>query len=783
MASRTSELTLHLVDDISKPARDVATALAQAEARVKEIAGAMADGTAPTDRLVSALSKIGASKVDIDQVAAAWADYTRTSLLAAESSDWTKEQASAVRSWESQTISSVRAVVAERRAETTAMRNAAIEQNNILRKQGDEQATLIREQATAQREAATKRRELARGVASGLGGGLLGALAGGATLEALKESMGLGATVDTRVAQLRSMGVTDKQIEDSRAQFRDYSKAHPGMLEADWLKARGEAATIAPGDESEMTVLAARYRAAARASGTPIGENDFLSTMRTMDEMGLRTPEQREKFLNQMLKVQQKFQGTVTPETYLSAVQNLRSSKFALGEDFMTNYFPTLLQATGEQGGTEIMTAFNNLVGGHMTHSELKKLADAGFVDNKDLDYTKTGEIKGTKPGAKMFEESLFEKNPFQWSNDFHDAFMKRQGSTEESFDKLVMSMPRNAGALIEEFVHNRQRYERDAANNKQQGLDADKNLANNPAAAASALKDSLEQLATSIAAPGVQALAPALAASATQVQKWAADIGGLNQNMVALSGGILAAGLSVAGFKAAFGLGGSLFGGGAALKGSALALDASAEQLTAAAIALRGGSAADLLGHGGHGPGRSPTGMGWRAGSAALGAAGLSAGAPSDDASIEKIINDPSQSAAAQNVAAAVDAVRRLAADAESVFKGGGEIIRRPSRDVHSPSSGPLSYVPAVDTSGLDAAKGKIDSVSDAAAHGAQMRVDVDTGAIDAALQKVIQLRAAVDGVNAAALSKAASIPTHIPPSLNSTMNGNFSFSGVHGE
>ena len=202
-------------------------------------------------------------------------------------------------------------------------------------------------------------------------------IVGGATLEALKEALGLGATVDDRLAQLKSMGVSDAQIDASRAQFREYSKTHPGMLEADWPQARGEAATIAPGDEAEMTQLAAQYRAAARASGVPLGDNDFLAIMRSMDEMGIKTPEDRRAFLNSMLKVQQKFQGTVTPETYLSAVQNLRSAKFELDPDFMKNYFPTLIQATGEQGGTEVMTAFNNYIGGHMQHSELKKLAAA----------------------------------------------------------------------------------------------------------------------------------------------------------------------------------------------------------------------------------------------------------------------------------------------------------------------------------------------------------------------------------------------------------------------
>jgi len=50
---------------------------------------------------------------------------------------------------------------------------------------------------------------------------------------------------------------------------------------------------------------------------------------------------------------------------------------------------------------------------------------------------------------------------------------MKRKGSTEESFDKLVMSMPRNMGAMIQEFAHNKTTFARDAANTGQAGLAA----------------------------------------------------------------------------------------------------------------------------------------------------------------------------------------------------------------------------------------------------------------------------------------------------------------------
>ena len=112
-------------------------------------------------------------------------------------------------------------------------------------------------------------------------------------------------TLDQRVAQLRGMGLTPDQISASRAQFREYSKTHAGVSEAEWLKARGEASTIAPGDEAEMTELSATYRGAARNTGVPLGEGDFKSIMRTMDLMAIKTPDTRRKFLDDMLKIQQ----------------------------------------------------------------------------------------------------------------------------------------------------------------------------------------------------------------------------------------------------------------------------------------------------------------------------------------------------------------------------------------------------------------------------------------------------------------------------------------------
>ena len=112
--------------------------------------------------------------------------------------------------------------------------------------------------------------------------------------------------------------------------------------------------------------------------------------------------------------------------------------------------------------------------------------------------------------------------------------------------------------------------------------------MAQNSSAAVDALKTSFEQLAASIAAPAVQAIAPTLVWAAQGIQTVSNAIGGLNPNVTALGSAVVAAVGGFYSFKALFGMGGSLLAV-LARGSSAVALDASAAELSAAAVALGG--------------------------------------------------------------------------------------------------------------------------------------------------------------------------------------------------
>ncbi len=130
MPNLTSSLAVRLIDDVSKPARIVAQALREAEKAARDVAKGMA-GAGATDRFVKSLSGLKATRKDVEQVAAAWRDYSKSAGLAANSAQWTKKQAADVRAWERNTLSALRTVKREQAAfarslgKTTGGANAA----------------------------------------------------------------------------------------------------------------------------------------------------------------------------------------------------------------------------------------------------------------------------------------------------------------------------------------------------------------------------------------------------------------------------------------------------------------------------------------------------------------------------------------------------------------------------------------------------------------------------------------------------------------------------------
>ncbi|HXT06539.1 MAG TPA: hypothetical protein VN715_06360, partial [Roseiarcus sp.] len=227
------------------------------------------------------------------------------------------------------------------------------------------------------------------------------------------------------------------------------------------------------------------------------------------------------------------------------------------------------------------MTAFNNWVGGHLSHAELKSMAAAGFVDPKDLMYNKVGDVKGIKPGAHMYQSDLFKSDIADWSWQFHDTFMKRKGATEGGFDDLIARMPKRMAALVSFLVHNEARIKRDASTRELAigSLAAGNDfLAANPMAGLDALKTAIEAFVGAVSQPSMKMVGANLEATAAGLQRLASFYGKFAHDNpdaaaklgIAAGGGAAAAGGWLS-WRMLTGMGRFLgFGGGGAAGGGA---------------------------------------------------------------------------------------------------------------------------------------------------------------------------------------------------------------------
>jgi len=372
--------------------------------------------------------------------------------------------------------------------------------------------------AVAQRQSATAARQAQGNAGGGAGGGVKKAIndllpfAGPGILQETKKAVEAGGSLEEEIAKLHAAGATPDQIEHARADFREFSKTHSGVLEADYLAGFRDARMIAPGESFEMAGIGGLYRTALRNSGLSATDHDVGNVLRMMDELNLKTMPEREHFLDSITRQQQAFGSQISTETMLAAYRNAKQSIYDWSPEFREKYFPTLLQSSGQQGGTEMMTALNNYIGQHMQQSELRALTAAGFVQNSDLLYDKIGNVKGLKQSAQLFEADTFKSNIAQWAWDFHKEFMGGKGATEDKFDDLIARMPRNMAALIAFLVHGEARIKRDATSlDLPIGLKAaeDASLAGNPPAALSALQAAITQFTAAVTGPAVAAAGP----------------------------------------------------------------------------------------------------------------------------------------------------------------------------------------------------------------------------------------------------------------------------------
>ena len=806
MANLTSKLTLQLVDDVSKPARSVAEALAAADRRVREIAKDMSAAGA-SDKLTTSLAKLKTQKTDIEQAAKAWRDYSKSANLGADASKWTKTDAANVKAWERQTLSSVRAVINERRKEALA-------------------ETAMLHKMDAERAASHNKMHKWFGGERNLAGTLGAAVVGEKMAEAGKSMAEKAAEVEQLRFRVRELSRGDKSeapladnlVSDVIAKYPSVSraKAYDTYLEmrANSLDVQGR---IDPVAARRNLMAASQAQRAASALGVEMTPLDVQNIVKTTEGSGRAAdPEGLSKMFDTYLRFKQVMGSAFSADKMRDFVANAKGANFSLGDAAQIRSFVELAEGNASRLGNETNQTLATLAGGHMTKAAGQWMVDHGLARADQIVKNGPGAIS-IKGGLK--DSDTLSTNPDAWAATTLRTAVEASGAVSDqkvddrmrvmrdqdlkanpnakTDDRVLRERAEHAllvgqlqgigvkATVVDKLAHaiaNQRLVDRDVkAVQKASGMDAGARLGENPIAAFNEFSTAIGNFGSVLASPAIAAAGPALdnmARGLASITASLADFQKLHPDAAALLGGGVIGGAVLGGGALTYGaLSGLMSGFG--LTGSATALTGSAAELTAAAAMLKGGAVVTGgVGGAGAAAGAGGVGLGLGAASALLLAdiavpvmAGMMAKWLQDK-------YDPTQDLRGH--------LKKAPYSFSDEITGGAQdepiVPRRyPAAGPSGPSGAndntSLSAKLEVDSTTLDTVKPKADEASAALDPLSRaISLNVDTAAIDAAIAKANQLQNALNGLRSAA----GAIKM---PSLGSTLRGNFTTSGQQGE
>lgn len=148
-------------------------------------------------------------------------------------------------------------------------------------------------------------------------------------------------------------------------------------------------------------------------------------------------------YIDGMAKALNVFGDTLRPTDYYEMFKYGRAATNALSDDFILKVGPTVAQELkGSSAGQVLSSFYMQFVGGKMSNKAVEALNEYGLLDMDKVIKTKTGNIKGVKPGGIVGSEYLQpgKTDPYQWVNKVLLPALATKGVTDESKIKEVIA-------------------------------------------------------------------------------------------------------------------------------------------------------------------------------------------------------------------------------------------------------------------------------------------------------------------------------------------------------
>lgn len=429
---------------------------------------------------------------------------------------------------------------------------------------------------------------------------ILAGAAGAAAFHATKVAVKGGASLESERVQMKVAGIPAAEIAAADAQTAVLAAHFTNVNRAAMLQSYKELRSVLlkPQETPGLLPTVVAAKSTLQGLGNADAAEGLIYAIKGAEALGRgQDPARFKAFIDAFVRAQEVMGKTIRPETMQRFVQQTKAAGALLSDRFINTTGMSLVQELGSRGGAGL-SSYESIMSGDIKGQSAALWKQLGFVTNRDFIRTRTGAIKGLKPGhhIKDFEEAVTDPDFFVW-NKLIPALKAHGYDTPAKIGEAVHRLYPNVRAanIVMKLEQQEESFKQHAvqyANAK--GLSgAEAFLKEDPTTALNALTTSVDNLTATLTNPVMKP-------SAGILSSLASEIGSLNKSLAHFDkahptlGKILAGG-SIAG-AGAVGIAGSaifLKGmlGGFGLKTSAVALDASAEALTAAAAKLGAGS------------------------------------------------------------------------------------------------------------------------------------------------------------------------------------------------
>ena len=479
--------------------------------------------------------------------------------------------------------------------------------------------------------------------AAARGIGTIAPFAGPAILAGTKAAVKSGAEIQSEIVKMRAAGIPEADIQRALGETSALTGKYTNVKRGDALERYKELRSVLLHPEEAHELLPIQIQAASAMnaidSSGHLAEGLGFAT-KGAEVLGIAQEKGRYRdYINSFIKAQQVMGKTVTPEQQYEMAKYFKASGASLSDRFkMTTGVSMSQELGGSTTGVGVDQFVKQVIGGFQgsQHAAAKSFVALGLANEADFEKTKTGDIKGFKPGKHVTGWRTAQSDPDKWLYDYYLPALAKKGITspEDINAEVRRDFPNGRAAdVVSKMITQRESFKNHAKlYGEAQGLDATENNKSDPFVAFNSLKTSLENFAGTLTSPAMQDAAGILSSMASSLGSWGNELAAFQKDHPELAkgiaGGAMAAGTIGGGALTVSLMTGLMTGFGlpaasVELSTSAAALSAAAAELSGAAIVQKGGSVAGAAAAGG--------GL-WAAGAAALpylgGALGAGVGA-----------------------------------------------------------------------------------------------------------------------------------------------------------